>query len=150
MSVNVRIIGNSLEKMFNDDAFSKATEDLANQMMADMDPFVPYSGKHHAHMANTVHLDGNKHTIVYNTPYAKAQFYGFITNYKTGQQSRIYNYTTVPHEQATRRWDLRAKGLYSDKWSRIVGESFKGKHVPPFTPHGPNEGDPDDGPKGKN
>ncbi len=64
MSVHVNVVGDSLEKMFNDDAFSKATEDLANQMMADMDPFVPYSGKMHAHLANTVHADGNKRTIV--------------------------------------------------------------------------------------
>ena len=77
--------------MFNDDAFSKATEDLANQMMADMDPFVPYSGKMNAHLANTVHTDGNKRTIVYNTPYAKAQFYGMVNGHS------ITNYTTAIH-----------------------------------------------------
>ena len=144
MSVNVRIIGNSLEKMFNDNAFSKATEDLANQMMADMDPFVPYSGKMHAHLANTVHADGNKRTIVYNTPYAKAQFYGMVNGHP------ITNYTTAIHDQATKRWDLKAQSLYGDNWLKIVGQSFKGKHVPKFEPHGPNEGDPDDGPQGKN
>ena len=37
MSVHVTIMGNSLSKMFSDDAFNKATEDVTNQMMADMD-----------------------------------------------------------------------------------------------------------------
>ena len=142
MSVHITIMGNSLPKMFSDDAFNKVTEDVTNQMMTDMDPFVPYSAKWHTHLANTVHVDGNKGTIIYNTPYAKAQFYGMVNGHP------VTNYTTAIHEQATKRWDLKAWGLYKDDWMRIVGNSFGGKHVPKFEPHGPMEGDPD-GSKGK-
>ena len=143
MGVQVFLKGKSLAQMFNDDAFGKATEDLANQMMDDMDQVVPYSGKYDPHRANTVHLDGNKRTIVYNAPYAKAQFYGMVNGHP------VTNYTTAIHEQATKRWDLKAQSIYGDDWHRIVANSFKGKHVPTFVPHVPNEGDPD-GSKGKN
>lgn len=135
MSVKVSLNGKSLGEKFNDQAMNRATEDLANQMMADMDQFVPYSGKMHAHLANTVHLGGNKRTIVYNVPYAKAQFYGLVNG------SPVVNYTTAIHPLATKRWDLKAQSLYGGNWCRIVAESFNGRHVDKFKPHGPNEGD---------
>ena len=125
MTVRVSYAGKNLDKMFSQSKMSETTYVVANQVMADMDKFVPYK---QGHLAGSAHIDSNRHTIVYDTPYAKAQFYGFITNYKTGKQSRIRNYTRTEHPQASRRWDLRAKGLYMDKWLNTVSGTLLGGH----------------------
>lgn len=120
MSVHVSVDLNGLNTMLSGQSLAKARYVLANQAMADMDQFVPYK---RGTLSGSAHIssDGN---IVYTTPYAKAQFYGFITNYKTGQQSRVRNYTRTVHPQASRRWDLRAKPLYGDKWANKVKKSL--------------------------
>lgn len=125
MSVRVSYSGKKLDDLFSKSAMTKAEYAVANQAMSDMDQFVPYK---QGHLSGSAHIDENKHTIVYNGPYAKAQFYGFITNYKTGKQSRIRNYTRTEHPKASRRWDLRAKNLYMDKWLGEVKSSLLGGH----------------------
>ena len=125
MSVRVSYNGKKLTDVFSKANLEKANYVVANQAMQDMDQFVPYK---QGHLAGSAHISGNKQTIVYNTPYAKAQFYGFITNYKTGQQSRIRNYTRSEHPQASRRWDLRAKNLYMNRWLNKVNDSLLGGH----------------------
>ena len=101
MGVRVQVTGAQLSDMLSGPALDRARYTLANQAMSDMDQFVPFK---QGDLAGSAHLDGNDN-IVYNTPYAKAQFYGFITNYKTGQRSRVRNYTVSEHPQAYRRWD---------------------------------------------
>ncbi|MEE6638559.1 minor capsid protein [Limosilactobacillus pontis] len=123
MSVRVSYNGKKITDIFNQARLEKANHVVANQAMEDMDQFVPFK---QGHLAGSAHISGNKQTIVYDAPYAKAQFYGFITNSKTGQQSRIRNYTRSEHPQATRRWDLRAKNLYMNKWIGKVTNSLLG------------------------
>lgn len=123
MSVRVSYNGKKITDIFNQARLEKANYVVANQAMEDMDQFVPFK---QGHLAGSAHISGNKQTIVYDAPYAKAQFYGFITNSKTGQQSRIRNYTRSEHPQATRRWDLRAKNLYMNKWIGKVTNSLLG------------------------
>ena len=123
MSVRVSYSGKKLGDILSQAKLEKANYVVANQAMEDMDQFVPYK---QGHLAGSVHISGNKQTIVYDEPYAKAQFYGFITNCKTGQQSRIRNYTRSEHPQASRRWDLRAKNLYMNKWIGKVTNSLLG------------------------
>lgn len=125
MSVQVSYSGKRIADLFSQSAITKAGYVVANQAMADMDQFVPYK---QGHLAGSAHIDDNKYTIVYDGPYAKAQFYGFITNYKTGKQSRIRNYTTTEHPKASRRWDLRAKNLYIDAWVEKASKSLLGGH----------------------
>ncbi len=120
MSVHVTVTGSQLSDILNGQSLERARYALANQAMADMDQFVPFK---QGDLAGSAHLDG-KDNIVYNTPYARAQFYGFITNYKTGQQSRIRNYTVSEHPQASRRWDLKAKSLYGDDWANKVKDKL--------------------------
>lgn len=119
MGVKVNATGD-FGGLLSSQSLDRARYVLANQALADMDQFVPYR---QGHLAASGHLDA-KHNIVYNTPYARAQFYGFITNYKTGQQSRVRNYTVSEHPQASRRWDLRAKSLYGDEWANKVKKSL--------------------------
>ena len=120
MGVRVQVTGAQLSDMLSGPALDRARYTLANQAMADMDQFVPFK---QGDLAGSAHLDGNDN-IVYNTPYAKAQFYGCITNYKTGQRSRVRNYTVSEHPQAYRRWDLRAKSLYGDDWANKVKDKL--------------------------
>ena len=116
MSVRVSYNGKKLTDVFSQANLEKANYVVANQAMQDMDQFVPYK---QGHLAGSAHISGNKQTIVYNTPYA---------NYKTGQQSRIRNYTRSEHPQASRRWDLRAKNLYMNRWLNKVNDSLLGGH----------------------
>lgn len=120
MGVRVQVTGAQLSDMLSGPALDRARYKLANQAMSDMDQFVPFK---QGDLAGSAHLDGNDN-IVYNTPYAKAQFYGFITNCKTGQRSRVRNYTVSEHPQAYRRWDLRAKSLYGDDWANKVKDKL--------------------------
>lgn len=123
MAVHVSYSGKNPNDLLSQTKMGKAAYVVANQAMADMDQFVPYK---QGHLSGSAHIDSNRRTIVYNSPYAKAQFYGFVTNYKTGRQSRIRNYTRSVHPQASRRWDLRAKNLYMDKWLGKVSDTLLG------------------------
>lgn len=79
---------------------------LANQALSNMNPYVPKKNNILS-MSGTVNLDGS--AINYNTPYAKAQFYGIVNGY------RVHRYTTPG---TGRRWDLRAKSKHMSDWKR--------------------------------
>ena len=113
----------NLGQRFSDANVSKARYVMANQMMKDMDYFVPYR---EGHLSDSAHINANGSEITWSTPYARAQFYGFITNYKTGRQSRIVNYTHKRTGDPSRRWDLRAKALYGQQWAEIAKKSLLG------------------------
>jgi len=117
MSVRVSYNGKKLSEIFSQANLEKANYIVANQAMQDMDQFVPYK---QGHLAGSAHISGNKQTIVYDQPYAKAQFYGIING------SPIVNYTRSEHQQATKRWDLKAKSLYMNKWLGKVSDSLLG------------------------
>lgn len=94
----------------------RGQQTFANQAMADMNQFVPML-EGILRMTATVDIDGG--AINYNTPYAKAQFYGFVG--RGGY--RVYNYTTPG---TSRRWDLRGKIRYMSDWERayLKGAGF--------------------------
>lgn len=117
MSVTVSVHG-KVNKMFKQGNLNRALYNLTNQVAADMDQFVPFSVMNHEHMANTVHVKDNH--ITYSTPYARAQFYGFINGHP------IRHWTTSEHPQATKRWDLKAKSLYMKQWQRLYAKELKG------------------------
>lgn len=113
MAVNVDL---HLDERFNQSRMDRVRYALANQVMNDMDQFVPYrNGK----LSQSAHVNSNGTEITYTTPYARAQFYGFA-----GGKYRIRNYTNTTHPRASRRWDLRAKANYGDTWSKIVAKNI--------------------------
>lgn len=75
---------------------------LANQMLADMNQFVP-ARDYFLRNSATINIDGG--AINYNVPYARKQFYLQHSNYTTPG--------TGP------RWDLRAKSKYMASWKRV-------------------------------
>jgi hypothetical protein len=119
MSVRVSYSGKKLAEIFSQANLEKANYIVANQAMEDMDQFVPYR---QGHLAGSAHISGNKQTIVYDEPYSKAQFYGMINGHP------VVNYTRSEHPQATKRWDLKAKSLYMNRWLNKVSDSLLGGH----------------------
>lgn len=110
--VNVKL---NLDKRFSRAKLDKVRYVMANQMMSDMEPFVPFkNGK----LSQSAHINANGSEITYTTPYARAQFYGIVNG------SPVRNYTRTQHPQASKRWDLRAKALYSHKWANIAKKSL--------------------------
>lgn len=79
---------------------------LANQALADMNNYVP-ALDHHLRNSGTIDLNGK--AINWNSPYAKAQFYGKVG--KGGYP--VLNYTTPGTGP---RWDLKAKGIHMEDW----------------------------------
>lgn len=81
---------------------------LANQVHADMNLYVPMlSGdlRNHSSVTN----DGK--AIVYNSVYARRQFYNQFSNYTTPG--------TGP------RWDQKAKSIHGRQWERITKRAMR-------------------------
>lgn len=87
---------------------------MANDALQAMNKYVPSSSQGNDESGSTLRgmssiaEDGS--SVMYRAIYARAQFYGFITN-KYGGPFRIHNYTTPG---TSRRWDLRLKGHKED------------------------------------
>lgn len=107
----------NLDRLFSTANVNKARYVTANQMMADMDQFVPYKV---GTLSQSAHINANGSQITYTTPYAKAQFYGIING------APVRNYTRSEHPMASKRWDLRAKALYGQQWAEIAKKSLLG------------------------
>ena len=106
--MGVKIDLDGVRKKVSQRALDKGRYALGNQMLADMNPFVPKrSGG--GILRQTGHLTSDNKQVVYETPYAKAQFYG--TNGKV-----IFRKYSTPG--TGKRWDLKAKGMYLPSWKR--------------------------------
>ena len=89
-------------------ATAKAQYVLANQVHADMNPYVPMlTGD--LRNQSTIAIDGK--SIYYNVPYARYQFYI--------QHSRYTTPGTGP------RWDLKAKAIHGRSWARVAGRAMR-------------------------
>lgn len=115
MGIKVHVDIAKLEHKLNDTQLRRGRLNMANDAHQAMEKYVPkLSGD--LRNASAIALDGT--FINYVMPYAKAQFYGFITN-QYGGPFRIHNYTTPG---TSRRWDLRLKGNLSEM--AMIKESF--------------------------
>lgn len=107
----------NLGRRFSTANVNKARYVMSNQIMADMDQFVPYKA---GTLSQSVHINADGSQITYTTPYAQAQFYGIING------SPVRNYTRSEHPRASKRWDLRAKALYGQQWANLAKNSLMG------------------------
>lgn len=110
--VNVHIKLDAAKRKLSDGNMKQGDYALANQALADMNNYVP-ALDHHLRGSGTIDLNGK--AINWNTPYAKAQFYGKVG--KGGYPVR--NYTTPG---TGKRWDLKAKGIHMEDWKRAYKE----------------------------
>lgn len=122
MGINVHVNLSKFNEKLNAQRIIKARKLMANDALQAMDKYVPSSTKGQNQSGaslrgmTAVATDGS--SVMYRAVYAKAQFYGFITN-RYGGPFRIHNYTTPG---TSRRWDLRLKGNKDDM--RAVKEAF--------------------------
>lgn len=115
MGIKVRTNLNIMNHKFSEDQLRRGRLAMANDAQQAMEKYVPKKSgdlRDHAKVAT----DGS--SVYYVQPYARAQFYGFITN-QYGGPFRIHNYTTPG---TSRRWDLRLKGNLSEM--AMVKEAF--------------------------
>lgn len=113
MAVKVDVDLSGIDKKFSKENVDRASYTLMNQMLTDMTQFVP---RDTGHLRDSGVIDESRKQLQWNTPYAKAQFYGVITS-RSGSQHRIHNYT---EPNTGRRWDLRAKAKFMPAWKRTV------------------------------
>lgn len=110
MPVHVKVDLTRLKAKLSSENIIRARKAMATQAMQEMNQYVPSSSKGEHENGTTLRGETNiaddGSYVLYNVPYAKAQFYGFITN-QYGGPYRIHNYTTPG---TSRRWDLRMKG----------------------------------------
>jgi hypothetical protein len=104
VSVNVNLDG--VYKKLGTRATVRGRYAMANQMLSDMNQFVP---KLSNTLRTTGHVSGGGNKLIWDTKYAKAQFYG------TNGRAVFKNYSTPGTGP---RWDLKAKGQYMDAWKR--------------------------------
>lgn len=112
ITVNVDLKG--IERKVSPQAFARGQLALASQMKLDMERFVPML-EGHLRASATFDKDG----VTYDTPYARAQFYGSSYTKKTSFTFR--RYTT---SGTGKRWDLRASAIYMSDWERKVLEGM--------------------------
>ncbi len=91
---------------------------MANDAQQAMEKYVP---KNHGYLRDNAKVATDGSSVYYVAPYARSQFYGFITN-QYGGPFRIHNYTTAG---TSRRWDLRLKGNLSEM-AILKNEFLKG------------------------
>ena len=84
--------------------------DLLLENVNAMNQFVP---KKESSLRTTGHVSADGNQVVWNTPYAKAQFYG------TNGRATFRKYSTPG---TGKRWDLKAKPIFMNDWTK----AFKG------------------------
>lgn len=91
------------------------------QAMMEMRDYIPMR-EEDLRDSQTLSKDGK--TVSYHTPYARAQFFGFV-----GLGYRVHNYTTPG---TSRRWDLRMAGnkgkMQNVKNAFLKGAQFYGSN----------------------
>ena len=98
---------------------------LAEQMLADSEKFVPFSGGSSQsagglrESGHVVKGDDGKMYLVYDTVYALYQWFGI----RADGTHRVKNYTTAG---TGRQWVDKAKEQYYDRWRNIAQKQFTG------------------------
>ena len=98
MSVEINLDG--AFKKLSGGALKRGQYALANQALADMNQYVP---KRESNLRTAVSMGMDGTEIIYNMPYAKAQFYA----------PGGWDYTTPGTGP---RWDEQAKGIHINDW----------------------------------
>lgn len=115
MGIKVHVDLNIMNHKFSEDQLRHGRLAMANDAQQAMEKYVP---KKEGTLRETSKVATDGSSVYYVQPYARAQFYGFITN-QYGGPFRIHNYTT---SGTSRRWDLRLKGNLSEM--AMIKETF--------------------------
>lgn len=114
MGITIKVdLGGANKKVSSANA-KKAEYAIANQAMLDMEPFVPLRD---GNLRGSGHVSGNK--IIYNTVYARAQFYGSAYN-----KYRSFTFSKYTTAGTGKRWDLKATAMYGSRWAEKGKEAM--------------------------
>ncbi|MCL1948593.1 MAG: minor capsid protein [Turicibacter sp.] len=102
-----------VNRRFSNANLARAKFALGNQMLADMNNYVPLD---QGSLRNSGHLSSDGGALLWRTVYAKAQFYG-SRPWRRGMPVNVFMniYTT---EGTGKRWDLAAKERHLQDWRR--------------------------------
>ena len=106
-------------------ASDKALYALAEQMLADSEKFVPYSGGSSQsagglrESGTVIEGESGCKYIVWDTVYALYQWYGV----RADGTHKVKNYTT---SGTGKQWVEKAREQYGDRWRDIAQKSFSG------------------------
>jgi len=110
-SIKLKIDLSKAKEKINKTKVKRGQLAIANQALIDMDPYIPLK---RGPLRLSGHVTGNGSQIVYNTPYARAQFYGGAYN-----KYRSFSFSEYSTPGTGKRWDLKAKPLHANKWAEI-------------------------------
>lgn len=110
MKVDVKVDIRRIEEKFSERNYRRGRYALANQMLADMNQYVPFK-EGGLRQATSINIDAS--AVNYHQKYARKQFYGQHKNYTTPG--------TGP------RWDLKAESNHGKAWINAFarGAEFK-------------------------
>lgn len=111
VGVDVHIDLGGVEKKLSPYRFKKGADAMMNQMLLDMDRFIP---KRSGALRFIGHVNTGRSQLVWQASYARSQYYGKIM--KKGATYTINNYTTPGTGP---RWDLKAKAKYGKRWAEV-------------------------------
>lgn len=109
---------NGIERKVSPQALAKGKLAIANQMLLDMDQFVPRKGGD-LRGSGSVQRD----RITYSKPYARAQYYG--SSYNKNRSFKFRRYSTPGTGP---RWDKKASAIHAKDWSK-AGLRAMGVHT---------------------
>ncbi len=108
MAVTVQTELTKVKDILSVNRFDRMRHALANQMLADMNMYVP---RRDGTLRETGLVEADLEHISWDTRYAKAQFYG------TNGKVVFRNYTTPG---TGKRWDLVGSANHMSAWLRVV------------------------------
>lgn len=116
MGINVTIDLSGATRKTSQASERKAQLEIANQALLDMEPYVPllHGPLLHGPLRSSGHVAGDGSKIIYNTPYARAQFYGGAYN-----KYRSFSFSKYTTPGTGKRWDLKASANHGNKWAEV-------------------------------
>ena len=118
---SVKIDLKGVEKKVSPENFAKGKLAIANQMLLDMEPYVP---KRKGELRSSGHV--RQDSIIYETPYARLRYYGKKRKGFFSEKQRKFFFANKekllsqkPKPGTGPRWDKKAAALYSKNWADV-------------------------------
>lgn len=113
MSISIKVDLQGVKDKFSESAFARGKYEVASQILLDAEEYIPLRG---GSLRASGYIEGQGTAVVYNTVYARAQFYG------TNGIVTFRNYTTPG---TGKRWDEKVTEYHSDKWAQAFLKGAK-------------------------
>lgn len=105
---NVKVDLRGAQKKLSSQNLTRGKVAMANQALMDMDRYVPLETNA---LRASGHVTDGGNAVEYNTPYARAQFYG-----STFSRGVTRTWSKGKEAGTGPRWDLKAKGIHGKNW----------------------------------